>query len=66
MGVGETEFRFETKRLDFRGRKRNFQFRCKRRNLEIGYVNMFIEEISESFFACKIYNLKYLKESVRN
>ncbi len=60
---GETEFRFESKRLDYRGNTRSFVFRCRRRNFEVGYVNMFIEDISERFFAAKIYDMRFLKLS---
>ena len=60
----ETEFRFECKRLDRNGRRRHYMFRCKRRKMEVGYVNYFVEDIQEEFLACKIYNIKYLKDSV--
>ncbi len=66
MGNGETEFRYECKRLDYQGRRKNFMFRCKRRLMEIGYVNYFLEDISEEFLAAKIFNMKYLDSVAKN
>jgi len=59
---GETEFRFESKRLNRRGNNVVFMFRC--RNLNVNYVNMYVDDIKDNYLAAKIYDIRFLRLSV--
>ena len=61
---GETEFRFESKRLNRRGNNVVFMFRCRRRNLSVNYVNMYIDDVKDNYLAAKIYDMRFLRLSV--
>lgn len=62
----ETEFRYECKRLDRKGRRKTFLFRAKRKRTEVFYVNFFLDDMQESFLAARIYSLKYLWDAVNS
>lgn len=62
----ETEFRFDCKRLDRKGRKKSFYFRAKRKQMNVLFVNFFIEDIAESFLAAKIFNMKFLWDAINS
>lgn len=61
---GETEFRFESKRLNRRGNSVVFMFRCRRRNLNVNYVNMYVDDVKDNYLAAKIYDMRFLRLSV--
>lgn len=59
-------FRFECKRLDRKGRRKTFHFCSKCKNMEVSYVNFFIDDIQESFLAARIYNFKFLWDAINS
>lgn len=61
-----TLFTFDMKRPDRKLRKKSFSFLAPRHGLEISYVKFFIEDSSENYLAAKIYNEKFLMDSINS